>query len=144
MLKKYKPNGENEFAPVYFNSVTKTVINHKFRLENSFQEMLYMINVWLNNGSGWNVESVESEYINISFYGAMLDILILQKNTQKELKKLTKKLLKKLIIIEFNKIEVKNNICIDVSSYENKLAFSIYVSDHSNLCFRFYGSAAFI
>ena len=29
MLKKYKPNGEIEFRPVYFNSTTKTVINHK-------------------------------------------------------------------------------------------------------------------
>ena len=37
--------------------MTKTVINHRFRLENSFQEILYMINVWINNGSGWNVES---------------------------------------------------------------------------------------
>ena len=35
LLKKYKFNGEIEFAPVYFNSVT--VINHRFRLENSFQ-----------------------------------------------------------------------------------------------------------
>ena len=26
MLKKYKHNGEIEFAPVYFNSATKTVI----------------------------------------------------------------------------------------------------------------------
>ena len=38
LLKKYKPNGEIEFAPVYFNSLTKTVINHGFRLENAFQE----------------------------------------------------------------------------------------------------------
>ena len=68
LLKKYKLNGEIEFAPVYFNSVTKTVINHKFRLENSFQEILYMIDVWINNGSGWNVESIESQYINISTY----------------------------------------------------------------------------
>ena len=37
LLKKYKLNGEIEFAPVYFNSVTKTVISHRFRLENSFQ-----------------------------------------------------------------------------------------------------------
>ena len=37
LLKKCKPNGEIEFAPVYFNSLTKTVINHKFRLENCFQ-----------------------------------------------------------------------------------------------------------
>ena len=36
LLKKYKLNGEIEFAPVYFNSFTKTVINHRFRLENYF------------------------------------------------------------------------------------------------------------
>ena len=68
LLKKYKLNGEIEFAPVYFNSVTKTVINHRFRLESSFQEILYMIDVWINNGSGWAVESIESQYINISIY----------------------------------------------------------------------------
>ena len=66
--KKYKLNGEIEFALVYFNSVTKAVINHRFRLENYFQEILYMIDVWINNGSGWNVESIESQYINISTY----------------------------------------------------------------------------
>ena len=48
LLKKYKHNEEIEFAPVYFNSVTKTVINHRFRLENSLQEILYMIDVWIN------------------------------------------------------------------------------------------------
>ena len=32
LLKKYKPNGEIEFAPVYFSSFTKTIINHRFRL----------------------------------------------------------------------------------------------------------------
>ena len=36
LLKKYKLNGEIEFAPVYFNSTTKTVINHKFSLKNAF------------------------------------------------------------------------------------------------------------
>ena len=41
--------------------MTKTVINHRFRLENSFQETLYMIYVWINNESGWNVESIESQ-----------------------------------------------------------------------------------
>ena len=64
LLKKYKLNGEIEFAPVYFNSMTKTVINHRFRLETSFQEILYMIDVWINKGSSWN----ESQYINISNY----------------------------------------------------------------------------
>ena len=38
LLKKYKLNGEIEFALVYFNSVTKTVINHRFRLEILFKK----------------------------------------------------------------------------------------------------------
>ena len=57
-----------EFAPVYFNSVTKTVINHRFVLENSFQEILYIFDNWINKGSGWIVESIKSQYINISTY----------------------------------------------------------------------------
>ena len=64
-MKQYKHNRENEFAPVYFNSFTKTVINHRFRLENYFQEILYMIDVWINKGSGWSVESIETQYINV-------------------------------------------------------------------------------
>ena len=68
LLKKYKLNGEIEFAPVYFNSVTKTVINHRFKLEISFQEILYLIDLWINKGSGWIVESIKSQNINISTY----------------------------------------------------------------------------
>ena len=30
---------------------------------------------------------------------------------------------------DFNKIEVKNNICINVFGYENELVFPIYFSD---------------
>ena len=67
----------------------------------------------------------------------MLEILILQKNIQKELQN-DKKVVEKLNYDEiefsvqekyFNKIEVKNNICINVFGYENKLFFPIYVSD---------------
>ena len=65
LLTKYKLKGEIELAPVYFNSLTKTVINHRFRLQSSFQEILYMIDVWINKGSSWIVESIESQYINI-------------------------------------------------------------------------------
>ena len=51
---------------------------------------------------------------------------------------MTKKILKNLIMNgieflvqenDFNKIEVKNNICINVFSYENRLVFPIYISD---------------
>ena len=40
LLKKYKLNGEIEFSPVYFNSLTKTIINNRFKLEEPFQEIL--------------------------------------------------------------------------------------------------------
>ena len=68
MLKKYKPNREIEFSPVYFNSLTKTLTNNKFKLENAFQEILYRIDAWINEGSGWIIESIESQYINMLVY----------------------------------------------------------------------------
>ena len=68
LLKKYKRNGEIEFAPVYFNSSTKTTINRRYKLDQSFQETLYRIDVWINRGSGWIIELIESQYINISTY----------------------------------------------------------------------------
>ena len=72
LLKKYKPNEEIEFVPVYFNSATKLVINNKFKLEKSFPEILYRIDCWINQGSGWIIESIESQYINISTYKPLL------------------------------------------------------------------------
>ena len=72
LLKKYKLNREIEFSPVYFNSLTKTIINNRFKLEESFQEILYRIDAWINEGSGWIVKSVESQYINISAYRSLV------------------------------------------------------------------------
>ena len=58
----------------------------------------------------------------------MLDILILLKNIQEELKKIDKRLASNLNYDgiefpvkekDFKKIEVQNNICINVFGYEN-------------------------
>ena len=74
-LRKYKLNEKIEFAPVYFNSLTKTITNHRFWLDNSFQEILYMIGAWINEGSGWIVESTESHTLTfrlIDYYQEVL------------------------------------------------------------------------
>ena len=74
LLKRYK-GSEIEFSLVYFNSTTETVINHKFDLENSVQEILYGNDNWINERSGWIVESVhwvESQYINISTFRPLI------------------------------------------------------------------------
>ena len=70
---KYKPNGETKFAPIYFNSVTKLVINHRYKLNKSFQETLYKIDAWINEGSGWIIELIEPQYINISAYKPLVE-----------------------------------------------------------------------
>ena len=44
------------------------MINHKFDLEKSFQEILYRIDNWANESSGWIVQSIKSQYFNISTY----------------------------------------------------------------------------
>ena len=125
----------------------------------------------VNDRSGCNVESIESQYINIlthrpssgSFYKDLpvelrsrRKTLINIKNKDQKcflwchvrhinpskqhperIKKTDKKITEKLEYDEiefpmqekdFSKIELKNNICINVFGYENGLVFPIYVS----------------
>ena len=141
-------------------------------MENYFQEILHMIDVWINNGSDWNVESIESQYINISTYKPLAGSCYMDlpaelrsprkgltniknkdekwflwgyvghvnpsKEHSERIKKTENKIAKKLDYDriefpvqekDFNKIQVKNNICINVFGYENELVFPIYVSD---------------
>ena len=44
------------------------MINHKFSVENPFEENLYRINNWINEGSGWIIELINFQYINVSTY----------------------------------------------------------------------------
>ena len=173
LLNKYKPYVKIEFKSVYFNSTTKTVINHKSGLENSFEEILHLNDDWINKGSAWIVELIKSHYfINISTYRPLSESSYVKlpaelKSPRKgrinikgkdqkcflwchirhinpvkihpeRIKKEDKNLVKDLDYdgVEFplqekyfDKIEVKNNICINVFGYENGLTFPIYVSD---------------
>ena len=158
---------------MYFNSSTKTIINHRYKLDQSFQEILYRIDAWINKGSGWIIESIESQYINISTYrplvgSSYIDLPIELKHPKKGLiniknndqvflwchvrhinplkehperiKNIDRELASNLNYDEikfpvegkdFEKIEVQNNICVNVFGYENELIFPIYVSDQT-------------
>ena len=72
LLSKRKINGSIEYSPVYFNSTTRAVIKSEFSLDKSFQEILYRIDNWINEGSGWIVESIDGEYVNISAYSPVV------------------------------------------------------------------------
>ena len=73
MLSKIKTDGSIEYSPVYFNSTTETVIySGEFSLDQSFQERLYRMDNWLNQGSGRIVESIEEFYLNVSSYSPLI------------------------------------------------------------------------
>ena len=40
-------------------------------LDRSFQEVLYKIDNWINEGSGRVIESINGEYVNISIYNLL-------------------------------------------------------------------------
>ena len=127
---------------------------------------------WINKGSGWIVESIESQCSNISTHRPLVGrsyidlpielkhprkgLINMKTNDQKcflwchvrhinpvkehpeRILKIDKKIACNLNYDEiefaveqkdFKKIEVQNNICINVFCYENELIFPIYVSD---------------
>ena len=74
----------------------KTVVNERFSLESSFEYILHMTDVLINNGSGWNVELTESQYINISIYRPLsrsfyIKLLVELRSPKKEVVNIEKK-----------------------------------------------------
>ena len=64
-----KNSGEVEYSPVYFNYLTKTVINFdKLGLDQSSQEIIYRLDNWISQGSGWIAEEIYSQCLNLSSY----------------------------------------------------------------------------
>ena len=60
-----------KFAPVYLNSTNKTVINLEYDLDKYFQEILYRIDNYVNEGSDQVIESVGSEHVKSSIYSQL-------------------------------------------------------------------------
>lgn len=55
----------------YFNSKPQIIINTEGLpaiLEMTKEQILNMIAVWLSEGSGWRIQSVDNHYINIAIY----------------------------------------------------------------------------
>ena len=133
---------------------------------------MYRIDAWINKGSGWIVESIESQYINITTYKPLVGssyidlptelrsprkgLINITNNAQKcflwchvkcinptqdhpgRIKKTHRRLASNLNYEgiefpvqekDFSKIEVQNNISLNVFGYEDKLVFPIYISN---------------
>ena len=55
---------DNEFDPktLHFNSLVKRVINQRYHLNDSFQEILNLLDVWINEGSEWVIDEIKGLY----------------------------------------------------------------------------------
>ena len=61
---------------VQFNKRKRTVTNRKFSLKNAFQEVLYRIDNWINEGSGWIFELIKSHYLAFQLIDRYLEVLM--------------------------------------------------------------------
>ena len=161
----------------YFNSDTETIINDNEivkSLEYSKERILNIISIWISEGSGWTVKSVDNHYLNIVKYNPIkgssyIKLPIELKNSNKGLvniknedddcfrwchirylnpqdkdpqriKKTDKNMINKLdysgiefpVTTKHNKIEIQNNININVFGYEEKQPFPIHISKEKN------------
>ena len=69
-----RKDDDNIYKPAYFNSSAQIVINPNdflSSLQLSQQQILNGIGVWLSEGSGWTVSSINEHYINTVVYEPM-------------------------------------------------------------------------
>ena len=53
-------------------TLIKTIINRGCYLNDSFEEILNLLDIWINEGSGWIIDKIEGLQINISNYEPLL------------------------------------------------------------------------
>ena len=171
-LKKDKLDSSAEYVSVYLNSFIKTVINDNFveSIDKCFSEILFRLDNWINEGSGWVIETVNDQYLNISRYAPLFGSsfielpeelssskkgLINLRNSDSKgflwchvrhlnpvsdhssrIKRVDKKITDMLDydgvsfpvrVKDVGVIEDKNEICVNVFSYESKIVCPIYV-----------------
>ena len=72
ILKKRINDNEHKYSTVYFNSLVKTVINRRYHLNDSFEEILNLLDIWINESSAWTIDQIDGLYINTSNYEPLL------------------------------------------------------------------------
>ena len=68
LLSMVKRSGLTEYSTVYLNTLTKTVVSNKYFLDECFNKIIFRLENWISHRSGWIVEEIVSQYLNISSY----------------------------------------------------------------------------
>ena len=71
-MKKRINDNEFNLKTLYFISLIKTVINQRYHLNDSFEDILNLLDIWINEVSGWVIDKIEGLYINVANYEPLL------------------------------------------------------------------------
>ena len=72
ILEKHINDNEHKYSTVYFNSLVKAVINWRYNLNDAFEEILNLLDIWINESSVWAIDQIDRLYINTSNYEPLL------------------------------------------------------------------------
>ena len=72
ILKKRIHDNERKYSNVCFNSPLKTVINQRYHLNDSLEEILNLLETWINETSAWTIDQIDGLYINTFSYEPLL------------------------------------------------------------------------
>ena len=64
-LKKRINDNDFDLKTLYFTSL---IINRRYHLNDSFEEILNLLDIWINGGSGWIIDKIEGLYTNVANY----------------------------------------------------------------------------
>ena len=98
-----------------------------------------MIDTWINNGSGWNIESIESQYINISCYTPLagcpyMDLPVELKSPRKGLINIKKKDEKNFYGVMLSTLIFQKNIQKELKKLTKKMLENVIMMELSLLC----------
>ena len=132
---------DNEFDPktLHFNSLIKTVINQRYRLNDSFEEILNLLDIWINESSAWTIDQIDGLYINTSNYepllgGSYIPLPKVLNNSMKSLINLKNKDHKCFMWCHVRLINPQNKNAERINKQDKKIAANLNYSDI--LCFR--------
>ena len=60
-----------EFQNIYIRSDAITVINQKFKLNDAFEKLTLLLDIWEGEGSGQIIDQIQDIHININNYDAL-------------------------------------------------------------------------
>ena len=61
-----------EFQNIYIRSDAITVLNQNFKLNDAFEKLMLLLDIWEGEGSGWVIDQIQDIHININNYDALV------------------------------------------------------------------------